>query len=219
MLCIILQSLNEYFSLVIMWSRCFWIIFCKCMKFWTYSAWLPDASVTSNFCVKNVAFKVSLKFKCVLVGKIDSPQNPLARHLSVQTVRERFSVWPVNIQDWVPAFAYESHLITATEYRGTFFSPSKFKVLFYTEHSFFEGERPGNTNWCHSFFTLFGPAFTLCEDCLILDGFWGTDVLFVLQFVWPLFKHLLGAQSPMAPYWQHIENVPPHFTAPQYITL
>lgn len=127
MLCIILQSLNEYFSLVIMWSRCFWIIFCKCMKFWTYSAWLPDASVTSNFCVKNVAFKVSLKFKCVLVGKIDSPQNPLARHLSVQTVRERFSVWPVNIQDWVPAFAYESHLITATEYRGTFFSPSNSK--------------------------------------------------------------------------------------------
>lgn len=189
-----------------MWSRCFWVTFSKCMKFWTYSAWLPDASVSSNF----------MKLKCVLVGKIDSPQNPLARHLSVQTVRERFSVWPVNIQDWVPAFAYESHLSTATEYRGTFFSPSKFKVLFYTGHSFFEGERPGNTNWCHSFFS---PAFTLWEDCLSLDGFWGTDVLFVLQFVWPLFKHLLGAQSPMAPYWQHIESVCPHFTASQYISL
>ncbi len=125
----------------------------------------------------------------------------------------------MNIQDWVPALAYESHLSTATEYRGTFFSPSKFNVLFYTGHSFFEGERPGNTNWCHSFFTLFGPAFTLWEDCLILDGFWGTDVLFVLQFVWPLFKHLLGAQSPMAPCWQHIESVCAHFTAPQYISL
>lgn len=80
-----------------------------------------------------------------------------------------------------------------------------------------EKDLHGNTNWCHSFPTLFGLAFTLCEDCLILDGFWGTDVLFVLQFVWPRFKHLLGAQSPMAPYWQHIESVSPHFNAPQYI--